>query len=74
MQYCKTCPNQLCPFRTSEVEVSGFSLFINGCKISYRGEQVFDLSFFVGGEPIMRLRKSEIETTQILPEQSQLAS
>lgn len=74
MQKCTTCPKKGCPFRSAEIKISGFSLFIVGCKISYRGEQIFDLSWLIEGKPFMRLRKSQIKKSLIQPDKNQIAS
>lgn len=74
MQKCTTCPKTQCPFRSSEVKISGFSLFIVGCKISYRGEQIFDLSWLLGGKAIMRLRESQVKKALIQLKNNQIAS
>lgn len=74
MQKCKTCPKTQCPFRSSGITISGFSLFIVGCKISYRGEQIFDLSWFMGGNPFIRLQKSQVKKALIPPKKNQIAS
>lgn len=74
MQKCTTCPKIHCPFKKAGIKISGFSLFIVGCKISYRGEQIFDLSWLTGGKPFMRLRKSQVQKALIKPDNNQMAS
>lgn len=71
---CTTCSKTRCPFRSSGIKISDFSLFIVGCKISYRGEQIFDLSWLLEGKPFMRLRKSQVKKALISLKKNKIAS